>query len=207
MASLARAGVEPVRLARCSTGTVEDRPPHEDELVARAKRGELDAYEEIVRRHQSIAFRTAWVITGSAADAEEAAQDAFLKAHRALHRFREGSPLRPWLLTIVANEARNRVKAAGRRERLALRVAEERRPGGAVPSPEAALLDSERRTELLVALAGLTAADREAIACRYFLELTEEETAAALGCARGTVKSRLSRALGRLRERMEIVDA
>jgi RNA polymerase sigma-70 factor (ECF subfamily) len=52
---------------------VEDRPPHDEELVARAKRGERDAYEEIVRRHQQIAFRTAWVITGSAADAEEAA--------------------------------------------------------------------------------------------------------------------------------------
>jgi RNA polymerase sigma-70 factor (ECF subfamily) len=186
---------------------VEDRPPHEDVLVARAKRGERDAYEEIVRRHQSIAFRTAWVITGSAADAEEATQDAFVKAHRALGRFRDGAPLRPWLLTIVANEARNRVRAAGRRDRLALRVAEERRPGGAVPSPEAALLDFERREELLAAVAQLPDADREAIACRYFLDLSEEETAAALGCPRGTVKSRVSRALGRLRERMEVADA
>jgi RNA polymerase sigma factor (sigma-70 family) len=186
---------------------VEDRPLDDTELVARAKRGELDAYEEIVRRHQSIAFRTAWVITGSAADAEEAAQDAFIKAHRALGRFRDGAPLRPWLLTIVANEARNRVKSAGRRERLALRVAEERRPGGAVPSPEAALLDSERRDELLAALNELSDSDREAIACRYFLDLSEAETAAALGCPKGTVKSRLSRALGRMRERMEVAGA
>jgi RNA polymerase sigma factor (sigma-70 family) len=182
---------------------VEDRPPPEDELVARAQRGDLDAYEEIVRMHQTVAFRTAWVITGSAADAEEAAQDAFVKAHAALSRFRTGAPFRPWLLTIVANEARNRVKAAGRRERLALRVAEERRPGGAVPSPEAALLVSERRDELLAALGRLSKSDREAIACRYFLELSEAETAAALGCARGTVKSRLSRALDRLRSQME----
>jgi RNA polymerase sigma-70 factor (ECF subfamily) len=186
---------------------VEDRPPHEDELVARAKRGERDAYEEIVRRHQSTAFRTAWVITGSAADAEEAAQDAFVKAHRALDRFREGAPLRPWLLTIVANEARNRVRSAGRRDRLALRVAEERRPGGAVPSPEAALLDFEQREELLAAVVQLPEADRQAIACRYFLDLSEAETAAALGVPRGTVKSRLSRALARLRERMEVADA
>jgi RNA polymerase sigma factor (sigma-70 family) len=186
---------------------VEDRPPNEIELVRRAKRGELEAYEEIVRRHGSIVFRTALVITGSAADAEEAAQEAFVKAHAALGRFREEAPLRPWLLTIVANEARNRVKSAGRRERLTLRVAEERRLGGAVPSPEAALLGSEQREELLQAIAGLAEADRQAIACRYFLELSEQETAAALGCARGTVKSRLSRALGRLRERMEGVDA
>jgi RNA polymerase sigma factor (sigma-70 family) len=186
---------------------VEDRPPHEADLVARAKRGERGAYEEIVRRHQNIAFRTALVITGSAADAEEAAQDGFVKAYRALGRFREGAPLRPWLLTIVANEARNRVRAAGRRERLALRVAEERRPGGAVPSPEAALLDFERRDELLAALAELPENDRQAIACRYFLDLSEEETATVLDCPRGTVKSRLSRALGRLRERMEVGDA
>jgi RNA polymerase sigma factor (sigma-70 family) len=178
---------------------VEDRPPHEEELVSRAKRGELDAYEEIVRRHQTIAFRTAWLITGSAADAEEAAQDGFVKAHAALGRFREGSPFRPWLLTIVANEARNRVKASGRRERLTLRVAEERRPGDAVPSPEAALLDSERRDQLLAAIERLPEGARETIACRYLLELSEEETAAALDCPRGTVKSRVSRALDRLR--------
>jgi RNA polymerase sigma-70 factor (ECF subfamily) len=178
---------------------VEDRPPQEAELVARARRGELDAYEEIVRLHQTIAFRTAWVITRSAADAEEAAQDGFVKAHAALARFREGSPFRPWLLAIVANEARNRVRGAGRQARLAQRVAEERRPDDAVPSPEAALLDSEQRDELLAAVERLPEPARQAIACRYLLELSEEETAAALGCRRGTVKSRLSRALDRLR--------
>jgi RNA polymerase sigma factor (sigma-70 family) len=178
---------------------VEDRPPQEAELVVRAKRGDAGAYEEIVRMHQTIAFRTAWVITRSAADAEEAAQDGFMKAHRALSRFREGAPFRPWLLAIVANEARNRVRSAGRRAGLALRVAEERRPDDAVPSPEAALLDSERREHLLAAIERLPDPAREAIACRYLLELSEEETAAALDCPQGTVKSRVSRALERLR--------
>jgi RNA polymerase sigma-70 factor, ECF subfamily len=178
---------------------VEDRPPQEAELLARAKRGEVDAYEEIVRMHQTIAFRTAWMITRSDADAEEAAQDAFVKAHAALDRFREGAPFRPWLLAIVANEARNRLRSAGRRTGLALRVAEERRPDDAVPSPEAALLDSERRERLLAAIERLPDPAREAIACRYLLDLSEEETAAALDCPRGTVKSRLSRALDRLR--------
>lgn len=149
--------------------------------------------------HQTIAFRTAWVITRSDADAEEAAQDAFVKAHAALQRFREDAPFRPWLLAIVANEARNRVRSAGRRTGLALRVAEERRPDDAVPSPEAALLDSERRNELLAAIERLPDQSRDAIACRYLLELSEDETAAALGCAPGTVKSRVSRALERLR--------
>jgi RNA polymerase sigma-70 factor (ECF subfamily) len=86
-------------------------------------------------------------------------------------------------------------------------VAEERRPDDAVPSPEAALLDSERREELLAAIDRLPDPAREAIACRYLLELSEEETAAALGCRRGTVKSRVSRALDRLRVELGEVQA
>ena len=152
--------------------------------------------------HQATAFRTAYLLAGSTADAEEAAHDAFLKAFHALRRFRRGTPFRPWLLAIVANEARNRVRSAGRRAGLVLRVAEERRPDDAVPSPEAALLDSERRDQLLAAIERLPEAAREAIACRYLLQLSEEETAAALDCPRGTVKSRVSRALDRLREEL-----
>ncbi len=91
--------------------------------------------------------------------------------------------------------------AAGRHSSLVLRAAAQGTEG-VYPSPEAAVVAAERRTELFLAVEGLGEADREAIACRYFLGLSEEETAAALGCARGTVKSRLSRALGRLREKM-----
>jgi RNA polymerase sigma factor (sigma-70 family) len=177
---------------------VVGRPLDERELVARARRGDADAYEELVHAYQGIALRTAYLFAGDAADAEEAAQDAFVKAHRALWRFRPGSPFKPWLLRIVANEARNRRRSAGRRAALALRAAQE--PSGeAAPSPEAALLDAERREELLAALNRLDVRDREALACRYLLDLSEAETAAALGVRPGTVKSRLSRALGRLR--------
>ncbi len=132
--------------------------PTDGELFTRAQRGNQAAYEEIVQRYQQMAFRTAYVITGSAADAEDAAQEGFVKAYRALATFRSGAEPRPWLLRIVANEARNRVRSAGRR---------------------------------LV------------ITSRYLLELSGEETAAALGIPEGTVKSRLSRALARLRERVE----
>ena len=180
-----------------------DRPLDDAELVEQAKRGELRAWETIVHRYQGIAFRTAYLLCGSAADAEEAAQDGLVKAYRALSRFRRGAPLRPWLLRIVANEARNRRRASGRREALALRAATQDRPGDAVPSPEAALLAAEQRSGLLEAVNRLSDEHRTAIACRYFLELSEEETAAALGVRRGTVKSRLSRALAQLREGLE----
>jgi RNA polymerase sigma factor (sigma-70 family) len=181
---------------------VVDRPLDDAELVERAKRGDLRAWETIVRGYQGLAFRTAYLLSGSAADAEEAVQDGFVKAYRALGRFRRGSPLRPWLLRIVSNEARNRRRSAGRRDALALRVAAADRPGDAVPSPEAALLGGESRARLLHAVNGLSEEHRLAIACRYFLELSEEETAAALGVRRGTVKSRLARALARLREEL-----
>jgi RNA polymerase sigma-70 factor (ECF subfamily) len=180
---------------------VVGRPLTEHELVERARAGDGSAYASLVRDHEETAFRIAYVICGNAADAEEAAQEAFVKAFRALGRFRSGEPLRPWLLAIVANEARNRRRSAGRRAALVLRAAGEGRPSGeAAPSPEAALLAGERRATLLAAMARLHERDRTVIACRYLLDLSEAETAAALDVRPGTVKSRLSRALDRLRE-------
>src|SRR6202158_4733246 len=120
---------------------MEGRPKDESELFARAQRGDTAAYEEIMQRYQMVAFRTAYVITGSAADAEEAAQDGFVKAYRALASFRSGAEPRPWLLKIVANEARNRVRSAGRRHHLELRLAARLRPGDAAPSPAAEGVD------------------------------------------------------------------
>ncbi|TMG03819.1 MAG: sigma-70 family RNA polymerase sigma factor, partial [Chloroflexi bacterium] len=97
---------------------MEGRPADDSQLIERAQRGDSAAYEEIVQRYQQIVFRTAYVITGSSADAEDAAQEGFVKAYRALDRFRSGADLRPWLLRIVANEARNRVRSSGRRHQL-----------------------------------------------------------------------------------------
>ena len=163
---------------------------------------DLESYDQLVREHQAIAFRTAYVITGSAADAEEVAQDAFVKAYRARGRFREGAPFRPWLLAIVANEARNRRRSLARRGRFELHLAEERPSADAAPSPEVALLAREERATLLAAIDTLGEEQRQVIACRYLLGLSERETAAALGCRPGTVKSRLSRALARLEEEL-----
>jgi RNA polymerase sigma factor (sigma-70 family) len=169
------------------------------ELVERAKRGDVGAYEQLVERYRQPVFRAAYLVTRSTADAQEAAQDAFVKAHAALGRFRADAPLRPWLMRIAVNESRNRRRAAGRREALALRAAAERPSEGADPSPEAALLAGERRRELLGALERLREEDRLVIACRFFLDLSEREAARVLGWRLGTVKSRLSRALERLR--------
>jgi RNA polymerase sigma factor (sigma-70 family) len=182
---------------------VVGRPPDsEAALVERARGGDAVAYGSLVRAHQDIAFRVACLAGGSSAEAEEAAQEGFVKAWRALPRFRAGAPFRPWLLAIVANEARNRRRAAGRRAGLALRAAELAERDAGPPSPEAQLLTAVRRDALLAALSELDERDRSVLTCRYLLELSEEETAAALGCRRGTVKSRTSRALARLREQV-----
>jgi RNA polymerase sigma-70 factor (ECF subfamily) len=182
--------------------TVEGRPLEETELIERARRGEVDAYEELVRRHTQVAVRTAHLVGGGADDAEDAVQEAFVKAYAALPRFRAGAPFRPWLLRIVANEARNRRRSAGRRAGLALRVVEDRPSGDAAPSPEVAVLAGESRAALLAAVNALRDEDREVIGLRFFLDLSEAETAETLGIPRGTVKSRLSRALRRLREQL-----
>jgi RNA polymerase sigma-70 factor (ECF subfamily) len=179
---------------------VEGRPQGEHELVRLAKRGDERAFEALVRPHEETAFRLAYVITGNAADAEDAAQEALLKAWRALGRFRSGRPFRPWLLRIVANEARNRRRGAGRRIRLVLRAGAEV-SGGAAPSPEESVAAADERRRVLEALDELPEQSRLVLACRYLLDLSERETAAALGVRPGTVKSRTARALDQLRER------
>ncbi len=175
------------------------RPPTEDEHVERARAGDAGAFAALVRDHEEIAFRTAYLITRNAADAEDAAQAGLVKAWRALPRFRRGAPLRPWLLAIVANEARNSLRARGRRDGLALRAAHELPSGDAAPSPEGRALAAEQRAQLLAALERLGEADRLVLSCRYLLDLGEDETAEVLSLRRGTVKSRTSRALERLR--------
>jgi RNA polymerase sigma-70 factor (ECF subfamily) len=168
--------------------------------VERARRGDGAAFGALVRDNQELAFRTAYLITRNAADAEDAAQEGFVKAYRALHRFRPGAPLRPWLLQIVANEARNRRRSAARRDSLALRAAAQAPSGDAAPSPEGQAVAADERRRLLELVEALPEDQRLVVALRTFLDLSEVETAAVLGVRPGTVKSRLSRALERLRE-------
>ncbi|MDF2760952.1 MAG: polymerase, partial [Thermomicrobiales bacterium] len=151
---------------------MEGRPLDDTEsgLVERVRRGDVRAYEEIVRRYQDIAFRLAYTILGSAEEAEDAAQEGFVRAYHALDRFRQGAPLRPWLLTIVANAARTRRATAARRPALTLQAAATASDDSA-QSPEAVALIAEQRRELLGAVNALRIDDQRVIAYRYYLDL------------------------------------
>lgn len=173
-------------------------PPEEAELVERARRGDHDAYAQLVREHEQAAFRVAYVLVRSAADAEDVAQEAFVKAYRALGRFRAGSPFRPWLLRIVGNEARNHRRAAGRRAHHQHRAAM-LEPVTSSPAADDEVQERESRRHLLTALDSLPEGERAALAGRYLAGLTDAETAAALGVPRATVKMRAWRGLNRLR--------
>jgi RNA polymerase sigma-70 factor (ECF subfamily) len=185
--------------------SAEARLEDDAELIGRARAGDATAYESLVRRYQDVAMRTAYLVAPEA-DAADAVQDAFVKAYAALSRFRDGAPIRPWLLRIVANEARNRRRSADRRAGLALRAAVASPRDDVAPSPESAVLAGEARVQLLAALARLRDEEREVIGARYFLDLSEAETAEALSIPAGTVKSRTSRALVHLRTALAAVD-
>ncbi len=173
--------------------------PTDTQLAGLAQAGNVEALCELVERHRVVALRVAYAIVGD--EAEDVVQEAFVKAARHLDRFRTDAPFRPWLVTIVANEARNRRRSATRRDALELRVVTRDAPVGPeqADATEEIAMANERRRWLAEAVATLPDRDREVIALRYFADLSEAETAVALACPPGTVKSRLARALARLR--------
>jgi len=159
--------------------------------------GDTDAYAVLVRRHAAVAMRTA-ALLGAGSDTEDVVQEALVKAYRSLGRFRLDRPFRPWLLRIVANEARNAHRSAVRRS------AREERDARTLTTwlddVSVDVTDREAKEQVLAAVAQLPDPLRRVVVCRYLLELGEAETAVVLGVPRGTVKSRLSRGLGRLRD-------
>jgi RNA polymerase sigma-70 factor (ECF subfamily) len=177
---------------------VEGRPLNEQEQILRAKNGDVAAFEMLVRSHQQIALRVAYLVAGDGNVAEDVTQEAFVKAFRALPRFRDDASFRPWLLRIVRNEALNHRRRRGRQERLALRLAHDPVSGGAAPSPETTVIAGAQRETVLEAVGALPDRYRDVVALRYLLGLSEAETATALGVPVGTVKSRTARALDRL---------
>lgn len=178
------------------TGEIDGR---EREWIRQAGQDDPLAWQQIVGRYEQPVFRLAYLIVGDAAEAEEVAQDAFIRAYLSLATFDDQRPLRPWLLQITRNLARNRRRSIGRY------WANVRRWFQQQPEPVAAPRHRQRAESQLLwqAVRQLKPAWQEVVYLRYFLELSEAETAASLEIAPGTVKSRLHRALAALKNVIE----
>jgi RNA polymerase sigma-70 factor (ECF subfamily) len=166
--------------------------------VARSRGGDLDAYAVLVARYTLRAHRAAFLL-GAGEEADDVVQEAFVKAFRHLSRFRAGESFGPWLLRIVANETRNLTRSRRRRAALELRLCAADANAVTADAPVDEVLTAERRAGLVAAVNGLPERERRVLVCRYFLDLSEAETAQVLAWPLGTVKSRTWRALNRLR--------
>ena len=200
VSGLVKAEADENRKLRRDTVT-SSTPAGDAELVRRARAGDLAAFGGIVRAYQLPALRLAAVICGDRTEASDIVQEAFVKAYRALPTIRSEESLRPWLMRIVANQAKNSRRSRWRRDASAEHQAR-LRVDDAIGA-DAAALDAVTGEALLRAVERLPRNDRSVIACRFFAGMSEAETAAALGVANGTVKSRTARALARLRSGMQ----
>jgi RNA polymerase sigma-70 factor, ECF subfamily len=169
----------------------------ETELISRARKGDEAAYTALVELHQEAVFRLAYLLLGDSGDADDVAQETFIHAFRALHRFDTSRPLRPWLLRITTNLARNRWRSISRYVAMIQRMGRsDSEMIERTAKDESAHWDAQALRE---AVGKLDRADQEVIYLRFFLDMTVDETADVLKIPAGTVKSRLHRALGRLR--------
>ena len=167
--------------------------------IRAAQAGSDDALEQLYRRHWPLAHRAAYLVVHDRAAAEDIAQEAFLSAVRALHRFDRGRPFGPWLNRIVVNRAIDWARARALRNEMALDPGSEAGPAwGDEPAPGTPYSD-----DVIGALASLSAEHRGVVVLRYLLEYTPGEIAEILALPRGTVNSRLRRALDRLRSQIE----
>lgn len=169
----------------------------ETDLILRARQGDDEAWAELIHLHQEAVFRLAYLHLSDAAEAEDAAQECFIRAYRNLQRFDISKPMRPWLLSIVTNLAHNRRRSVGRYW-AALQRAAQSQP--LVTSGQEVKIEIYAdRNELRLAVRKLPRAMQTILYLRYFLEIPIEETAQVLKLAEGTVKSQTHRALERLR--------
>ncbi|HKP51696.1 MAG TPA: sigma-70 family RNA polymerase sigma factor [Chloroflexia bacterium] len=173
---------------------------NEPDLISRARTGDEAAWEMLVREHQEPIFRLAYLLLGDSHEAEDVAQDTFIRAFRALHTFDIARSMRPWLLTIASNLARNKMRSLSR-YLAALRRNARLEPAVADPavSPGERSAQQWEANTLWQAVRRLKTHEQEVVYMRYFLELSEVEMASALQVAPGTIKSRLHRAIAQLR--------
>jgi RNA polymerase sigma-70 factor (ECF subfamily) len=161
----------------------------DQDLVARCLAGEEDAFAELFLRHEARSLRTAVALVGDVATAEEALQEAFLRAFRTLHRKQTHVSFATWLYRYVVWAARS--QSGKSRRHSANRLDSE-------TSTTADLDRSELRLQLVAAIQELPPDYREVLVLRFYLDLPVEEVARILRCRQGTVKSRTSRALEQL---------
>lgn len=175
----------------------DQRAEHEAASIRLAQHGDDAAWAALVGLHQQAVFRLAYLLLRDADTAEDIAQDVFIRAFRSLDRFDEARPLRPWLLQITTNLARNRQRSVGRY------LGALRRWMQTEPAPMTTLGErSGQQWEahlLWQAVQRLGMIDQEVLYLHFFLDLSESEMVDVLHIAPGTVKSRLHRALQRLR--------
>ena len=170
-------------------------------LVQRALSGDDSSWAVLMRRHQEPVYRLAYLLSGDPDEADDIAQEAFLRAYKAMERFDPDRPMRPWLLRITRNVAHNRRRST-RRYLAALQRAARLDPS-LTASSGAPTKNGDWRAEsnrLWEAVRQLSHMDQEVIYLRYYLELSEAEAAEALDVPQGTVKSRSHRALARLQK-------
>ncbi|MXY43186.1 MAG: RNA polymerase sigma factor [Dehalococcoidia bacterium] len=170
----------------------------EDLTIAKCQDGDREAFRVLVDRHKDVLYGTALLMTGNRAVAEEAVQEAFLSAWRGISGFRRGRPLKPWLTRILVNGV-----LATKRKKAVPTVPIVESGGNGAPSISDQTDAIESRLVLRQALDKLDEEQKRIVVLRYFAELTVPEIAETTGTREGTVKSRLHRALAKLREHLE----
>lgn len=174
----------------------------EAELLQRARRGDLDAFNGLVTAYEGTVYSLCYRLLGQRQAAEDATQEAFLAAWRGIGGLR-GDAFRPWLLRIAANACRDELRRRARRPSASLDVALAEgtpEPADPAPSPEASALRTEARGRLEALLAQLSAEQRLALLLRDVEGLDYAEIAFVMRTSLGTVKSRIARGRGRLRQ-------
>lgn len=166
----------------------------EQQLISQARLGDEAAMDALFHLHVTRSVRLAYLICGDWGLAEDAVQDAFINAFRALKRFRDGAAFSPWFTRIVVNQAKN--KKSRIRRFLPLTIAEE---AGSASCTEDEVLMRDRERQLLCAVNRLDEKHRLPVLLKYFSGYTEAETATVLNVPVSTVKSRLHTARGRLK--------
>jgi RNA polymerase sigma-70 factor (ECF subfamily) len=169
------------------------------ELIRRAQHGNTDAFGQLVTQYQQAVYNIAYRLIGNRQEAEDVAQEAFIKTYQALDRFDAQRPFTPWLYRIATNTALNRIK----RRRPEIELDEEVAPASATPNPEAQAITAETAEWLRAAIADLPPNYRAAIELRHFQGLSYREMSEALDVPLSDVKSWLFRAQRRLQGKLQ----